>query len=54
MLQETCSATERKENARKPTEFESKKPQVSLLPIKTSTALYKAEHTEPDRDLSAD
>lgn len=51
MLQETCSATERKEKARKPTEVENKKPQVSLFPIKTSTVLCKAELTEPDKEI---
>lgn len=43
-----------RKKARKPTEFENRKPQVSLFPIKTSAALCKAEHTEPDRELSAD
>lgn len=50
MLQETCSATERKGKAWKPTEAENKKPQVSLFPMKTSTAHCKAELTEPDRE----
>lgn len=50
-LQETCSAAERKGKARKPTEAENKKPQASLFPMKTSTALCKAELTGPGREI---
>lgn len=51
MLQETWSATDRKEKAQSPAEAENKKPQVSLFPMKTRAAHCKAELTEPDRGV---
>lgn len=54
MLQGTCRATVRKENAKKPTEVENKKPQVSLFPTKTNNALCKAQLSVREREIQTE